>query len=560
MFTNLPEQITIENIQQFNFGNIEANDDRLLFDSVCKTSSILEFINGTKNIVLGEKGTGKTALYRLIKEGKLEFTPKDNNKNIIIPVEDNFHYKNIKSKLLKLISTDIDDEIYKYQIIWELFLYQKIINKIKSTGYDLPINLLNSFNLCKKLFNSDPNESLISFKKTFGIRFQEITTTVCPEVFFSTEPVENNNSKIQQDSREKLEIKIDEFKENVNSFLKKHNLNLIIIIDRLDEFVSQTARKTQLNMLEALISLERENNRYSNIELKIFLRDDLFKQLEFDGIGYDKVITKKVDLIWDNEAIRQFIALRIFSNYKKVFNIQKLMYDEATYQLEVITSDDIDNYKKPQFYKRIYRQLIKKINSQHYEQRFPRRVSFSDDICKNIILTMFPKYVEHFNSEGKMEDIDIFLFFSTHFNLGTGNSIPRLILIFLEKWLSTVSNYYFLNPDQSVIKQNDKNCFEIVKHGFFEKAYSDFKEDIFISFAKLNPEFEKQILLLRERIGKRYSFKAKELKGLLSIKEDNELYHFCNYLLHIGYLKRTNNTTTIEDMKFEIPILFRKTS
>ena len=54
MIENLPKEFTIRQLQQFNFGNIEANDDELLFDSVCKTSAILEFINGSKNIVLGE--------------------------------------------------------------------------------------------------------------------------------------------------------------------------------------------------------------------------------------------------------------------------------------------------------------------------------------------------------------------------------------------------------------------------------------------------------------------------------------------------------------------------
>ena len=73
MIENLPKELTINQLQRINFGDIEANDDRLLFDSVCKTASVIEFINGSKNIVLGEKGTGKTALFRLVKDNKLKF-------------------------------------------------------------------------------------------------------------------------------------------------------------------------------------------------------------------------------------------------------------------------------------------------------------------------------------------------------------------------------------------------------------------------------------------------------------------------------------------------------
>lgn len=48
MIENLPKEITLNDLQKFNFGNIEANDDQLLFDSVCKTASIIEFLHNKK--------------------------------------------------------------------------------------------------------------------------------------------------------------------------------------------------------------------------------------------------------------------------------------------------------------------------------------------------------------------------------------------------------------------------------------------------------------------------------------------------------------------------------
>ena len=90
MIKNLPNEITINNLQNFNFGDIEANNDDLLVDSICRTSSIIEFLRGKKNVVLGEKGTGKTAIYRLLKEEKIRFKPKNGFENLIIPIADNF--------------------------------------------------------------------------------------------------------------------------------------------------------------------------------------------------------------------------------------------------------------------------------------------------------------------------------------------------------------------------------------------------------------------------------------------------------------------------------------
>lgn len=556
MIENLPKEITLNELQKFNFGNIEANDDQLLFDSVCKTTAITEFLNNEKNIILGEKGTGKTALFRLLKEDKLKFSQTDECKNIIIPIEDNFQYKNIKEKILGQISTENGDSSFRYQIVWELFLFQKIINKIEKLDLPLSHTLKRALDLINKFFNRSLFQDTVGVKKTFGIKLYDTPSTILPDFYFTSEPVlTENNTKI--DSFEKLEIDLDHFKNEINQTLTQNGYRVIIIIDRLDEFVSKALQATQLEMLEALIAVEREYGRLSNIELKIFLRDDLFKQLSFEGIGYDKVISKKIDLKWTPEKIREFIAKRIYANYRSIFKLNTLYLWVDRETLEIDTSIDTDNYIRPHIVIRGYRRILKWINPKHYAQKFPRKVNLNDSMNKQIILSIFPRYVDFKNEEGRIVEIDIFDYFSENFNLGTGNSIPRLLLIFLDKAFSVAKNYYIENSDQTPIKQTEHQCFEIFKNGFFNKAYSEFKADIYINFAKLNPEFERTILLFKEKIGNRYSFRAKELKGLLNIKEDLEIYHFCEYLLHIGFLKRTNSSASIEEMKFEIPTIFR---
>lgn len=202
---------------------------------------------------------------------------------------------------------------------------------------------------------------------------------------------------------------------------------------------------------------------------------------------------------------------------------------------------------------------MKKWKPQQYALKHPRKVNLNDNLNKEIILSVFPKHVGFINADGKTEEIEIFDFFSQKFNLGTDNTIPRLILIFLQKLMTITRNYYMENIDELPIKQTENKCFEIIKKGFFIDAYEEFKTEMYLNFSKLNSDFEQKILLLRERIGNRYSISAKELKNLLDFKEDPELYHFCNYLLHIGLLKRTNNTTTVENMKFILPEMFRNT-
>ncbi len=557
MIQNLPKEITFSHLQQFDFGDIEANNDDLLVHSICRTSAIIEFLRGKKNVVLGEKGTGKTAIYRLLKEHKLNFKPKNGYSNILIPIADNFQYKSIKDKVLRLVKTDINEESFKYQVVWELFIFFKIIQKIESLDSELTTLLKEAKELLDSIFTRNGLDGLLRSKKTIGVKLYDTPTSILPDFYLTNEPVAQTKN-IKESAIEKLEIDLDLYKSEINLFLIKRKLNVTLIIDRLDEFVSQSEIDIQLKLLQALISVEREYESLSNIEIKFFLRDDLFNQLSFENIGgYDKVIKKKIELYWSAENIREFIAKRIYSNYNHIFNIAKLKVSVDTESLEIDTSIDNQQKNKTSFWNKVEKRFWKKFKPNEYEQKFPRKINLDDDINKQLITTLFPNYVSFKNEEGKLERVSLFDFLANNFNLGTKNSIPRLILLFLENLISVTTEYYLKNSDQLPIKQNEENRFEIVKEGFFEKAYCEFKKEIYINFSKLNPDFEKTMILFKEKIGNRYAFRAKELKSILNIKDDKDLYHFCNYMIHIGVFERVNSSSAIENMKFELPIIFR---
>jgi len=56
-FTNLPQRLGANNLEQFTFGNPDAAHDKLIKDAmcVCKIRPIQEFLEDEKPILLGEK-------------------------------------------------------------------------------------------------------------------------------------------------------------------------------------------------------------------------------------------------------------------------------------------------------------------------------------------------------------------------------------------------------------------------------------------------------------------------------------------------------------------------
>lgn len=81
MISNLPSNVAIEKFQCFDFGSAEASEDELLEECPCVIKPIREFLSGKKDIVIGERGSGKSALFRLLaKEAIFLTTNKTKNK------------------------------------------------------------------------------------------------------------------------------------------------------------------------------------------------------------------------------------------------------------------------------------------------------------------------------------------------------------------------------------------------------------------------------------------------------------------------------------------------
>jgi hypothetical protein len=83
MIMNLPAEFPVTYLSKFDFGSAEASEDDLLINCACRLRAINEFLIGHKNIVLGERGAGKSALFRMIRERSLSFENKAGKKQLL---------------------------------------------------------------------------------------------------------------------------------------------------------------------------------------------------------------------------------------------------------------------------------------------------------------------------------------------------------------------------------------------------------------------------------------------------------------------------------------------
>lgn len=578
MIKNLPNDFPLESFQKFSFGGPEGKDDPLLSTCPLIIRPIIEFLDENKSIVVGERGTGKTAIFRLLSEDRLKFRNDNKRTQIYIPIDEELAYRTLQEHVLNQIKDLTGKKSTAYRIVWELLFVSRCLDRLeKKYKNDEDLKSIKAkfyhvvgWQLDEKIGFLDV---LTKTKKTFGIKLEHgFTGYILPNMYASIEPSKDADNN---QSSNLLTLDLVELKSELNSFLKKKKVIVYILLDKLDEFVAGEEYVAQRDILQALIQCWRDYQSFSTIKLKLFLRKDLYERIDFSSIGRDKIDYRKVELKWTDEDIRQFIALRIHHNLSHISNKKisfwlderKLTIDKELLKelrsLESLSNCELTFANKLKKLKISFLNYIKNRKKDDYDAR---TINIKDIIFQDIITLFFPRKVLHKLRAGKNEQIDIFDYLNTHFQLGSGSTTPRIILIYLEKCLEQARNYYRKNPDKKVML-NDKGEYPLFLREFLFDAYMELRKSCLDTMVSLNTDWEKPARILMQ-----HKFQSKDCteitymdakktigKYLGSGQEiDNNLIKFFAFYEHAGLLKCKNKNTPADKRQYSIPILFQK--
>jgi len=97
-------------------------------------------------------------------------------------------------------------------------------------------------------------------------------------------------------------IPIDYVYDLLTKSLKTNGINLWIIIDRLDVAFTES-EELETNALRALFTVYLDLVKYTEIKIKIFLRDDIWNRITSEGFREASHITKFQSLGWTRESL-----------------------------------------------------------------------------------------------------------------------------------------------------------------------------------------------------------------------------------------------------------------
>jgi hypothetical protein len=298
-------------LRKLDIGSSVAEFDRDLERYFVETEAFRALVLGRADIIAGDKGTGKTALYQVFSRRypKLRemndvevvsgFNPAGNpvfQRLAQIPQQSEGQYVSLwKAYLLSLVGN------------WLLELYESDLTR-KMKGLDsllVNVGLRSSDDSAETIFSKLINvftRLLTPKSAAVSVTWSETgIPVIAPKLEFDTASPGDGPPDIIPHERALGEL---------NAALEEVNLTVWVALDRLDE-AFQGFPTVEIPVLRALLRTYLDLIAYPRIKLKLFVRNDLFRKVTQGGfVNLTHVNARKIEIIWDEEDLLNLFCRR----------------------------------------------------------------------------------------------------------------------------------------------------------------------------------------------------------------------------------------------------------
>ena len=312
----------LELLEKMTFGKDTAENEDNLADYFLETRIWSQIKQQEKYLILGSKGAGKSALYRMLQNE--EQILKKNNIFLIGAVQVRgeaafsklAHQKEVQRAFL-------DEEDMKN--LWKLYFIQLITDKLieeKKVNHEIQkiINILISNHLSSQNKKTSLEDKIYNAFK-FIDAIKDFELSVAPNPISVIQGAIKISFRDTQNNDEILSI--DHLFRTINQYLLTQKKTVLISIDRLDASF-QDNTELEKNALRSLLKVLLDFTSYENIKLIIFLRADIWKLITKDGFRELTHIDYE-EIIWTKDNLYQLLIKRLSDNKEllKTYKINK---------------------------------------------------------------------------------------------------------------------------------------------------------------------------------------------------------------------------------------------
>jgi hypothetical protein len=307
-------------LRELDPGSSVAEYDTALQRYFVETQTFRDLLSGNYDVVAGDKGTGKTALYRILKEQSQEFAELAGID--IVPA-----FNPAGTPIFQRLAESETLSESAYISFWKAYLLALVGNWILgiSDGYfDSDASRLHDLLTRTGLRSLDATPHTV-FAQLINRVKRLLGRTSAVETKASVDPngIPIIGARLEFSDDETFEklSRHDEALRLLNRILESWDTTAWIVLDRLDEaFQSQPTLETPA--LRALLRTYLDFNEFSRMRIKLFVRKDLFGRITAGGfVNLTHINAKKIEITWDEEDLRSLLQKRLTGNSKFVSSI-----------------------------------------------------------------------------------------------------------------------------------------------------------------------------------------------------------------------------------------------
>jgi energy-coupling factor transporter ATP-binding protein EcfA2 len=291
------------------------NEMTTLENYYLQTDQYLRASRGEVNLVVGRKGSGKTALFIRLRD-----TTRSDKRNIVVDLKpESYQLLKLKDEILEHLAEGSKQHLIT--AFWEYLILLEVTYKLLEKDRNSHRFNHNIRDLYEKLESIYTGSEGIS-EGDFSERIMQLSQRLSEN--YSSKVHENENKITGQNLTELLYTHdLKALKKALSRYLE-HKRNILVLFDNLDKSwstigVDRTDAITLRCLIDASRKVERDmQKRGHEFRCIVFVRNDVYQHLMANSPDYGKEMRATLD--WsDTDLLRELLRLRLISNLDEEF-------------------------------------------------------------------------------------------------------------------------------------------------------------------------------------------------------------------------------------------------
>lgn len=302
----------LEVLRDLNLGRIVAEQDDLLESCFIPTVALREIISEKADLVLGTKGSGKSAIWVELSKNRATYWPE--KEHIIVPATNPTGDPEFRDVLAAIDQDNYPSED-DLRLAWRLYLLGQVWKAVKSCN----VEKTQDYSKIKKelskyglIYENSSIKNMFAFAVTKALALKKLEVKWKDGIQFEFD------QSISKSNFSYISIPFNDLLSQMSSLLRESGKSVWIVLDRLDEIVINNIFLENLT-LKGLLLAYRDLSDLGNIKIKIFLRDDIYNRVttigQFPALTHIRSRATR-PIKWSIEDLLNLVVTRLVQNKK----------------------------------------------------------------------------------------------------------------------------------------------------------------------------------------------------------------------------------------------------